>query len=609
MKSICKFYQMIKGFFCLLLLFNVCLSSCDDDNLLGETTLDRGIEFYFDMPKTRAIVDEETGTGFFEDNDEVGLYADENGIHRYHRLTLQGGHWLPFLKPSDLGKSKVTLTAFYPAPENPVEPELHVITCAVQTDQSSEKGYLSSDLLGAQHEMTMDNPDKEISMTFRHLMHRLNISLTGLDTNAPDFAIEVYGRTQGLFDISAKGSLQPDEDSPEEWIIPHKMGNGSYVVLFAPQPVDIGEDRIRIVCNGKTYNYKFSDGIVGDSQNLESGKETNVQLRFTEEAGEPSDEEFAGKKLWLWGVEREGHPLPVFDENTAEYAFVGTPEKFPVGKWFHVFPDDLSTCYLSWQEDYGWYDCDKFNPEAGEDHEGPKDGHMCWAASASNSLHWWMYHNRDYIEEYDKMYPEEDELMSSFIRPSYEFNGVLGEDVFTFFRETCRDEAGYASFGINWFITGYGYNIPYKDKNVADNFKGFFRHAFSKDDVIATTEKPLTKEKFNDVIKDAFKNNRSLTFSVYSMGGHAMTIWGVEFDEKGIVSALYYVDNNDYYNFEVSGSSTPYQHHRCIRKIVRYQDDIYMPILLGTGTVAITDLGQVDLRRDIWEKWKQSLNK
>ena len=234
---------------------------------------------------------------------------------------------------------------------------------------------------------------------------------------------------------------------------------------------------------------------------------------------------------------------------------------------------------------------------------------MCWAASASNSLHWWMYHNRDYIAKYDQMYPEEDDSMASFTRPSYEFNGVLGEDVFSFFRETCKDRASYAPFGINWFITGYGYNIPYKNMSVANNFKGFFHHVFSEEDVIATTEKPLTKEKFNNIIKGALKNKQSLTFSVYSTGGHAMTIWGVEFDEQGIVSALYYVDNNDYYNFEVSGNSTPYQHHRCIRKTVRYQDDIYTPIILGTGTVAITDVGTVDLRRDIWEKWEQGLNR
>lgn len=43
-------------------------------------------------------------------------------------------------------------------------------------------------------------------------------------------------------------------------------------------------------------------------------------------------------------------------------------------------------------------------------------------------------------------------------------------------------------------------------------------------DVIATTEKPLTKEKFNNIIKEAFRTNSALTFSVAISGGQAMTI-------------------------------------------------------------------------------------
>lgn len=603
MKSIFKFNQI--GFLYVLIVFAACLSSCDDDNLPGENTTDGNIEFRFNLPQTRAVIDEQTGEGAFEDNDKVGLYAYESGSHRYHLLTLQSGHWLPSLKLADLGKNEVMLSAFYPKPETPVESGIQSVVCTVQTDQSTADGYQQSDLLGAQYTMTMSDAVKEIPMTFSHLMHRLNITLTGIGTEATDFAIEVYGRTQGTFDLSAEGILQPDANSPEEWIIPHKTGNGTYTALIAPQPVNIGADRIQIVCNGKTYNYKFPEDEIGGSKILESGKETNVKLNFNEAGGEPSDGDFAGRKLWLWGVERDEYPLPVYDEGSAVYASPGSPEKFPSGKWFYTIPDDRSTCYLSWQEGYGWYDCDKFNPEPDEGRDGPKDGYMCWAASASNSLHWWMYHNRDYIALYDEVYGENNKDMI-FKRPSYEFTGVLGEDVFTFFRETCRDKAGYSPFGINWFITGFGVNIPYKSEEVAYGFKGFFSKVFDKTDVIATTEKPLTKEKFNNIIKEAFRKDLGLTFSIASTGGHAMTIWGAEFDDTGTVSHLYYVDNNDYYNFEVTGSSAPYQHHRCIRKPVRYVEDT---IYLGaTGRVYIMDVGKVDLRRDIWEKWAKSLN-
>lgn len=272
---------------------------------------------------------------FFEDNDKVGLYAYESGNHRYHQLTLQGGHWLPSLKPAELGKNEVMLSVFYPAPQTPAEQGTHVIAYTVHTDQSTKEGLQQSDLLGARHEMTMDNPNKEIIMTFNHLMHRLNITLVGLDTEAPDFAIEVYGRTQGMFDLSSEGTLQPDANSPEEWISPCKTGNGTYIALVAPQPVDIGKDRIRIICNPKTYYYKFPENNVGGSKILESGQETNVELRFTELGGESSDGNFAGKKLWVWGLEKDRYPLPVYSESEAVYAYAGFPEKFPAGQWFY----------------------------------------------------------------------------------------------------------------------------------------------------------------------------------------------------------------------------------------------------------------------------------
>lgn len=112
MKSIFKIDQTTKGFLCLLSVFAAGLSSCDDDNLSDGNVTDGSIEFRFDLPQTRAVIAEQTGEGFFEDNDKVGLYTYESGNHRYHQLTLQGGHWLPSLKPAELGKNEVMLSVF-----------------------------------------------------------------------------------------------------------------------------------------------------------------------------------------------------------------------------------------------------------------------------------------------------------------------------------------------------------------------------------------------------------------------------------------------------------------------------------------------------------------
>ena len=80
-----------------------------------------------------------------------------------------------------------------------------------------------------------------------------------------------------------------------------------------------------------------------------------------------------------------------------------------------------------------------------------------------------------------------------------------------------------------------------------------------------------------------------------------MVIWGVEFDENGYVSAIYYVDNNDYYNFEVTGGAI-YQHHRLIRTTVDYREGDMWPIHMSNSDyLAISALTTVDLKRDDWQ--------
>ena len=80
-----------------------------------------------------------------------------------------------------------------------------------------------------------------------------------------------------------------------------------------------------------------------------------------------------------------------------------------------------------------------------------------------------------------------------------------------------------------------------------------------------------------------------------------MVIWGAEFDETGTVSAIYYVDNHDRYNFETIGVELPptVQRHRLIRYPVTYRETgVYM----GTTSTVINALNEVDLGRDIWER-------
>ena len=50
----------------------------------------------------------------------------------------------------------------------------------------------------------------------------------------------------------------------------------------------------------------------------------------------------------------------------------------------------------------------------------------------------------------------------------------------------------------------------------------------------------MSKERFNDTIKDALANRKAIGVSigVVSSSGHIETIWGAEFDENGDISYI-----------------------------------------------------------------------
>ena len=115
----------------------------------------------------------------------------------------------------------------------------------------------------------------------------------------------------------------------------------------------------------------------------------------------------------------------------------------------------------------------------------------------------------------------------------------------------------------------------------------------------------MNKESLSRIIKGALENKQGLGFvqSNVSKGvTHVMTIWGVEFDDAGYVSALYYVDNNDHYNFEVKGGTNKFQHHRLIRQEIRYRDGLWKVMMGNSNVHAISSITLVDLKRDIWQK-------
>lgn len=573
------------------------------------------VEFLFTKHgnvSTRADIAED-GSGAFVDGDRIGLYIEQKtGTYWHIILTRENGTWMPRLKKSDLGDGLVTLNAYYPARDD-IQDEITdgIHKHPVSADQQAE-GYGTSDLLWSHKTVSAGAiPGNRIEMPFEHALHRLVVNIESKEGELPeDLTVSVRGRTQGTAYLFT-GQVAPAEDSETEWIKARNLGEGHYYAVFYPQKLKQGEEWVKLSTSGKESVYK-SPATVGGSSSLEAGRQTTLRLTLKQNGTvnpDPDPSEWANSKHWLYGISADTPFFPDNIEDAKEY-FVGSPEKFPDGEWFRIPNTEVQ--YLNYNSSYGWYDCDKDNPEERGTYEGYKDWYMCWAATASNLLHWWMYHNRPYIEAYDQRYGAE--LYSEYPRPSMKFSDTEGSKLFDFFRDIFLNIGNWDAAAVNWFVRGEPINLrpdtngPYYD--FYHSFGGYFRQVFNGQ-TLARTEKSLTKESFTRIIKEAISKKQALGFvragirgDSYGQTGHAMTLWGAEFDAEGYVSAIYYVDNNDHYTYDDSSDgSGRFQHHRCLRQVIVYHPESVWEVHFGTGGYnAVNSLTTVDLGRDIWQK-------
>lgn len=196
----------------------------------------------------------------------------------------------------------------------------------------------------------------------------------------------------------------------------------------------------------------------------------------------------------------------------------------------------------------GWvdYDKDAVNKPYMDD-EG-----MCWAAAASNVITWWQNHNA--------------ELVASADQPAH--------NAWDVYRLVYLNVGGVPSNAFNWWINGISrdqYGVPQygfgsvMDAEVYNNTKEldiqwYFDGGFLSS-VYSTAENPITLAVGNSdsyalcrQIVDALQSGYAL---VLSASAHALTLWGVEYEEtdKGtVITKAWVTDSDDYQNALIESS-------------------------------------------------------
>lgn len=585
--------QMNRNLFILAawLLFSLLFSGCEKDRELQPWAADE-LELVLDFPaaETRVVTDE-NGRGYFTDGDQVGLWVSGSSV-RFFRLTLQDGHWLPKLKRSDLPEGDVTFTAAYPAPEQMTEGER--IPFVIEPDQGGD-GYGLSDGLLATAKGADVGSDGVVHLTFGHALHRMVIELKAKEGELPaGLSVEVKTLTECDYDLSA--GTMVETGGTAVWVKAKQLDNGRFAAVVMPQRLTEGADLVRVSADGKSACFK-APARIGTSEQLAAGASSLLQLTVTQSGTvEPEpDMDFRNRKVWVYGINTE--KAPAFEPELAVPYRPGTDwMKFEKGKWGRITYDygggDIEhEDWLTYDTDMGWYDCNKWKVD-GVNQDA--DRNLCWAATASNLIHWWIMMNKPYVEAYEAEYAP---LPDQPARPSEVFSPETRSEIYNLYKHYFKDVSGWPSDGANWFFNARGGGV-YQDYNYGIKFKGYYSEVFK--DKLSVSYNTPDKETFNRVLKEALQAKQAFGFAVaYGSGlNHAMTLWGAEFDENGDASYVYYCDNEDMCREPRQGS--------VIRKKISYfgKGEEGEGVRLGTSprNPKIRALMTLDLGRKVWRE-------
>ena len=288
---------------------------------------------------------------------------------------------------------------------------------------------------------------------------------------------------------------------------------------------------------------------------------------------------YAGETLWVKGI-----------------------EPFPESRWIQrQFLESKSIPWKFELDHNKWWDAKKLQPSG-----NGRDSNLCWAACASNVLHWWYFHNSDYITKYFELNPNNKKPVTTF--PNVKESAIFDE-----FKRSWPNNGGYTQDGVDWWLAG-------SNKREGG---GYFKDVFPVGEKIYedTASAYPTKRLFNEFITQSLEAGRACVWYTTEVGPHATTIYGAKYNDEGWIDTIYYVDNDHLYQY-----TTTKEIQSIIEAPIFYFDynvdlpksDLETNPAYQTNPCAwirdktegyairITQLSSYDLRRDLWQKYFES---
>lgn len=184
------------------------------------------------------------------------------------------------------------------------------------------------------------------------------------------------------------------------------------------------------------------------------------------------------------------------------------------------------------------------------------DRNLCFAAAASNTLHWYLQQNKKEIQDYIK---DNGDVIRTVGANTYSLKDMLNQDVeqqgsliYQYFKEMYgNNETGYYTVPLmDLFLNGYTPKEDRKtnieDKNLQPDARGGFLYGIIGTKPQTSMQSVNSLSDLGNSLQHYLSNNFvvCLSYTTFSYN-HVVTLWGAEYDEGGLLRAVYVTDSDD----------------------------------------------------------------
>lgn len=197
----------------------------------------------------------------------------------------------------------------------------------------------------------------------------------------------------------------------------------------------------------------------------------------------------------------------------------------------------------------GWYDVNKTRSGGNID----IDKNLCFAAVASNMLHWWFDQNIENVDNYIAKNGDITRANRQLSDLKTSFESQEDSKIFELYKVLYgyNERGFYTDLLVDLFINGYtpklsGATNIERDDLVPDNNGGFFYDVF-KGEKLTDRTYGGNYESLSEILKEVLGDGGlvGLSHKVFSRNNHIVTLWGAEYDLNGKLRAVYVSDSDD----------------------------------------------------------------